>query len=90
MNNYDSSEIINVGVGKDISISELAEMIKDITGFHGNIILDTTKPDGTPKKLLDIGRINKVGWTPKTSLFHGLKNIYEWFKNNYRSLIQQK
>jgi len=83
MNNYSDSDIINVGTGMDISIKELAQLIKDIVGFKGEIIFNTTKPDGTPRKLLDVTKLNKLGWTSKTSLREGIKKTYNWFVKNY-------
>lgn len=80
MNNYNQSEIINVGYGKDISIRELALMIKEITEFDGELIFDDTKPDGMPHKLLDTTKMNKLGWSTKTDLKKGLKKTYTWFK----------
>jgi GDP-L-fucose synthase len=82
MDKYDSGEIINVGVGKDITIKELAELIKDVVGYKGGIEFDTTKPDGTPQKLLDVSRINKVGWKAETPLRDGIEKTYSWFKEN--------
>ncbi len=81
MQNYNSSEIINIGSGKDISISELAELLKELTGFNGEIIYDSSKPDGTPRKLLDVTKINKLGWTAETSLKEGIKKTIEWYQN---------
>ncbi|MDH5573432.1 MAG: GDP-L-fucose synthase [Gammaproteobacteria bacterium] len=82
MKNYDDAEIVNVGVGQDVSISELANLIKEVTGFSGSIKFDTGKPDGTPRKLLNVDKINKLGWTPKISLIHGLQSAYHWFLDN--------
>ncbi len=79
MNNYDDSEIVNIGTGKDISIKELAELIKDIVGFKGKIVWDTSKPDGTPRKLLDVSRLHKLGWKHKISLKEGIKMTYKWY-----------
>ena len=82
MERYDYREIgelINIGTGKDITIKELALMIRDIVGFRGEIVWDSTKPDGTPKKLLDISRIMALGWAPKTSLEEGIRKTYEWY-----------
>lgn len=79
MNNYEGNEIVNVGVGKDISIKELAEKIKDVVGYVGEIIFNTTKPDGTPRKLVDVTKINKLGWKASTSLEEGLQKAYQWF-----------
>ncbi len=83
MNDYNKSDIINIGTGKDISIKELAEMIKDIVRFKGEIKWDANKPDGTPRKLLDVGRLHKLGWKHKINLKQGIKNTYGWYKNNY-------
>ena len=73
---------LNVGSGKDISITELANMIQKIIGFKGKIKYDTSKPDGTQKKLLDISRINDLGWYPATSLKDGINKSYNWFLTN--------
>ncbi len=73
---------INVGTGKDISINELAKLIADIIGFNGEIIHDKTKPDGTPRKLLDVSRINSLGWKYKTELKAGVEKTYYWFLKN--------
>jgi GDP-L-fucose synthase len=83
MNNYSGDQFVNVGVGKDISILELAELIKDIVGFDGEIINDLSKPDGTPRKLLDVTRLNDLGWEAQISLEEGIKDTYQWFKKNY-------
>lgn len=83
MNNYKGEEFVNVGVGKDISILELAELIKETVGFEGEIVKDLSKPDGTPRKLLDVSRLNDLGWEAQVSLEEGLKNTYNWFKENF-------
>ena len=83
MNNYSGDQFVNVGVGKDISILELAELIKDIVGFEGEIVNDLSKPDGTPRKLLDVTRVNDLGWEAQISLEEGIKDTYQWFKENY-------
>jgi len=82
MNNYDGSEIVNIGVGKDISIQELAELIQDIVGFKGDIVNDTSKPDGTPRKLLDVSRLNELGWEAHIDLREGIGMTYKWYKKN--------
>jgi GDP-L-fucose synthase len=82
MNNYNGSKPVNVGTGSDLTISELAECIKKITGFSGNIRWDRTMPDGTPAKLLDVSKINRFGWKSQISLEDGLKMTYEWFLKN--------
>ena len=84
MNNYNGDQFVNVGVGKDISIIELAELIKDIVGFEGEIVNDLSKPDGTPRKLLDVSRLNDIGWEAQISLEEGIKDTYQWFKENYK------
>lgn len=82
MNNYDNSEIINIGVGEDISIIELAELIKKVIGFEGNIVFDKSKPDGTPRKLLDVSKLDGLGWKARIGLEIGIKRTYEWFELN--------
>ena len=91
MKNIDSCDIydqnishINVGTGIDLTIKELAELIKKIVGFTGEIVYDKTKPDGMPQKLLNVERINKMGWTYKTSLEKGIEQTYKWFCKNYK------
>jgi GDP-L-fucose synthase len=79
---YDSPEIINVGCGEDISIRELAELICDIVGFQGELAWDTTKPDGTPRKLLDVSKIQALGWRHRIGLRQGIARTYEWFLEN--------
>ena len=80
LENYDHEIAINVGTGKDISIKELAELIKRIVGFEGKINWDSSKPDGTPRKLLDVSRITVLGWKPTISLEEGIRSTYEWYK----------
>jgi len=80
MQNYDSEDIINVGAGKDITILELANLVKEITGFAGALEMDPSKPDGTPRKLLDTGRIQSLGWQPRITLEEGIHMTYEWYK----------
>jgi GDP-L-fucose synthase len=83
---YDDPEIINVGTGEDVSIRELAELICEIVGFEGELAWDANKPDGTPRKLLDISKIRRLGWSPGISLREGIARTYEWFlKNEARS-----
>jgi GDP-L-fucose synthase len=79
---YDSPEIINVGCGEDISIRELAELICDVVGFDGELAWDATKPDGTPRKLLDVTRLCALGWKPAIPLRDGIARTYEWFRAN--------
>ncbi len=79
---YDSSEIINVGCGEDISIRELAELICEVVGFDGDLAWDVTKPDGTPRKLLDVSKLRALGWKPSIPLRDGIARTYEWFLAN--------
>jgi GDP-L-fucose synthase len=79
---YDSPEIINVGCGEDISIRELAELICDVVGFDGELAWDTTKPDGTPRKLLDVTKLRALGWKPAITLRKGIAQTYDWFRAN--------
>ncbi len=79
MQHYEQEKIINVGTGKDISISELANSIKEISGFHGSLEFDTSKPDGTPRKLLDVSRLNELGWKASIGLEQGIKDTYDWY-----------
>jgi GDP-L-fucose synthase len=79
---YDSPEIINVGCGEDVSIRELAELICDVVGFGGELAWDTTKPDGTPRKLLDINKLRALGWKPTITLRDGVAQTYQWFRAN--------
>jgi GDP-L-fucose synthase len=79
MLHYDSEEIINVGTGKDIAISKLCEMIREITGYQGRIIFDASMPDGTPRKVLDISRIAALGWSPQRDPQDGIRQTYVWF-----------
>jgi len=77
--NYSGDEIVNVGVGRDVSIRELAEMTRDIIGFQGQLQFDTSKPDGTPRKLLDVSRLSTLGWKPSIDLHSGITTTYGWF-----------
>ena len=78
---YDGATAINVGTGVDLEISELAGLIAQVTGYDGQIDWDSSKPDGTPQKLLDVGRINNLGWTSEITLNQGLRTTYDWFVN---------
>jgi GDP-L-fucose synthase len=79
---YDADEIINVGSGQEVSIRELAETISQVVGYDGELVFDSSKPDGTPRKLLDNSRIAALGWSPRISLRAGLAKAYEWFLNH--------
>ena len=80
MNNYDEEDFVNVGVGEDVSIRELAETIQDVVGYVGKLDWDTSKPDGTPRKLLDVSKMKELGWEAKIGLEEGIVDTYEWFK----------
>ncbi|WP_048108974.1 GDP-L-fucose synthase [Methanosarcina barkeri] len=80
-NTYDIGEFVNIGVGKDITIGELSELIKEIVGFEGTIRKDLSKPDGTPQKLLDITKLSSLGWKAKISLKEGIKQTYDWYQS---------
>jgi GDP-L-fucose synthase len=88
MERYDAKQIgefVNVGTGSDLTIKELAEMIRKIVGFEGTVVWDKTKPDGTPRKLLDISRLKALGWEPKTALENGIRKTYEWYVASLRA-----
>jgi GDP-L-fucose synthase len=82
MNNYDQSEMINVGCGEDISIAELAALVKRVVGYTGDIEYDAEKPDGTPQKLLDVSKLKALGWKPKLTLEEGIRRTYAWYREN--------
>ena len=84
MENYKGNEFFNIGTGKELTIRELAELIKDIVGFEGELKFDTSKPDGTPRKLLDVSKLKEAGWTYKTELRDGIEKAYKWFLENYQ------
>lgn len=79
MENYDGPEHVNIGVGADLSIGDLARMVARVVGYHGRMVFDTSKPDGTPRKLVDTSRLNALGWTPSIDLEPGIRATYEWF-----------
>lgn len=86
MEGYSHQEIgtfVNIGTGRDITIAELAAMIKNITGFRGELVFNTDMPDGTPQKLLDLSKIESLGWTARISLSEGIRSTYEWYLRNY-------
>lgn len=83
MENYSDSTHINVGTGEDLSILELAKLIKEIVGYEGEILNDLSKPDGTPRKLMDVSKINSLGWKAHTDLETGIRKAYDWFLNDY-------
>jgi len=79
MNNYDEKQFVNIGIGEDLSIKDLAELIKDVIGYTGKISFDTSKPDGTPRKLMDVSKLHALGWKHKTNLREGIKLAYADF-----------
>jgi GDP-L-fucose synthase len=83
MRHYDQAELVNIGTGEDISIKDLALLIKDIVGYTGELVFDTTKPDGTPRKLLDVNKLHTLGWQHKIALADGIREVYDDIK--YRS-----
>ncbi|HRI24075.1 MAG TPA: GDP-L-fucose synthase [Ferruginibacter sp.] len=86
MEEYSSKEIVNIGCGEDLSIKELAGLVKEVTGYSGNLVFDTSKPDGTPRKLLDVSKINALGWRYKTSLKEGMSIAYQDFLTKQQKL----
>ncbi len=88
MNHFEGSDIVNVGTGADLSIKELAEMIKSIMGYDGALIWDTSKPDGTPRKLLDVNRLRSLGWKHKHTLPDGIKKTIDWFILNRKEIAR--
>ena len=82
MQKYDDEEHLNVGTGEDVTIKELAETIAEVVGFDGGINWDTTKPNGTPRKVMNVDRIKELGWEPKINLRDGIKSTYQWYKEN--------
>ncbi len=82
MQRYDSDEMINIGCGEDLSIRELATLVAEVVGFAGRLVFDPSKPDGTPRKLLDVSRLGAVGWRPHIALRDGVEQTYRWFVEN--------
>jgi GDP-L-fucose synthase len=83
MENYSDEAFVNVGVGSDVSIRELADIVKEVTGFQGRIVQDTSKPDGTPRKLMDVSRLDSLGWKAQVELREGVAQTYAWFVEHY-------
>lgn len=90
LENYDSELHMNVGTGEDLSINELAALISELTGFKGEILWDSSKSDGTPRKVLDVSRLQKLGWTPKISLRDGIQSTIDWYKQNSENGLVRK
>jgi GDP-L-fucose synthase len=82
LENYDQPDLVNIGYGEDVTIRELAETVSDVLGFNGSLEFDASKPDGTPRKLLDISKIKSLGWSPKIPLREGIADAYDWFVKN--------
>jgi GDP-L-fucose synthase len=89
LENYDSPEVINVGCGNDVTIRELAEIVSEVVGFKGKLIFDPSKPDGTPRKLLDTSRLEKLGWTPRVALRDGIEQTYQWYLRSAPDLVHK-
>ncbi len=87
MNTYNEPGLVNVGVGEDVSIKELAEMVKDITGYEGEIVFDSSKPDGTPRKLMNVDKLHRLGWQHRISLREGIEKAYADFLNKHMESI---
>jgi GDP-L-fucose synthase len=85
MTHYSGDSHVNVGSGSDLSILELAHLIANVVGFEGKIVTDTSKPDGTPRKLLDVSKLSSLGWSPKKDLEEGLRATYKWFSAHYHT-----
>ncbi|MFD1164295.1 GDP-L-fucose synthase family protein [Sphingobacterium daejeonense] len=83
MENYDDLQFVNIGVGEDVSIRDLAQLIKEVVGFEGQLEFDSSKPDGTPRKLMDVSKLNSLGWKAKTDLKDGIRLAYQDFLQNY-------
>lgn len=85
METYEGNDFFNIGTGQEITIKDLAELIKNIVGYEGKIVWDSSKPDGTPRKLLDVSRLKKAGWTYKIELKDGIEKAYKWYLENYEA-----
>jgi GDP-L-fucose synthase len=89
LENYDSPEVINVGCGNDVTIRELAGIVSEVVGFKGELVFDSSKPDGAPRKLLDTSRLEKLGWTPRVSLRDGIEQTYQWYLRSAPDLVHK-
>jgi GDP-L-fucose synthase len=90
LENYDAPDVINVGCGQDVAVRELAEMICDVVGFSGDLEFDQSKPDGVPRKLLDVSKLSELGWKPRIALREGIKLTYDWFLKERSVLAETK
>jgi GDP-L-fucose synthase len=86
MNHYQESEIVNIGTGEDVTIAELAQIIKQVVGFEGELAFDVSKPDGTPRKWLDVSRMHQLGWEALTNLHEGIQKTFDWYLSNHENL----
>ena len=86
MQRHDGSEIVNIGCGEDIAIGELAPVIADVVGYRGRIVFDASKPDGTPRKLLEVSRLRSLGWKPTVELADGIRSTYAWFLEHHAAV----
>jgi GDP-L-fucose synthase len=86
MHAHSGEQLINIGTGDEVSIGDLAALIAEIVGYNGDMTFNTSMPDGTPRKLLDVARLRALGWTPRIPLREGLATTYEWFKRNVHNL----
>ena len=89
MNNYSGAEFLNAGYGEDHTIADIAQIVKEVVGFGGEIIYDTSKPDGMFRKLMDSSKIRALGWTPKVSLYEGIKLTYDWYVRNTDNIARK-
>ena len=90
MNQYNDPTLINVGTGKDIAIKDVALLIQEIVGYQGELVFDSSKPDGTPRKLLDVSKLTGTGWRPQYILQEGIKLTYTWFKEHYDKILERE
>ena len=88
MDKYDEKQFLNIGIGIELKIKDLANLIREVVGFKGDLVFDTTKPDGMPRKLLDISKISKLGWKPKIDLREGLEKTYKYFCENQTEILK--
>ena len=82
MDSYDDEAIINMGTGRDIKIRDLSSMVGELIGFQGEIAFDTSKPDGTPRKLVDVSKLTELGWSSQIPLREGIASLYQWYRNH--------